>query len=144
VTRLVVDASVALKWFLPEPLGDAALSLLDEEVTLLAPGLLAIEVANALWKRHRRHQLEASEARRILADLARAPLEIHRTERWTAVALDLALQYGVTAYDGLYLALAAGHRCRLVTADRRLYEICHRGEISQWLIWLGDPLHRHR
>jgi predicted nucleic acid-binding protein len=68
--RMVVDASVALKWFLPEPLA--------------------------------------------------------------------AARHTITAYDGLCLALAAGHRCQLVTADRRLYEICRATEMAPWLVWVGE------
>jgi len=59
-------------------------------------------------------------------------------------ALDIAVRHGITAYDGLYLALVAAHACRLVTADRRLYEICRTSEISQWLVWVGDMPGEHR
>ncbi len=138
MTRIVVDASVALKWFLPEPLAAAAMGLLDARYTLVAPGLLLIEAANALWKRYRRRELNIGEARRILRDLARAPLEIHPSEPLTMAALDIAVRHNISAYDGLYLALAAGHGCQLVTADRRLYETCHATEIAPSLVWVGE------
>jgi predicted nucleic acid-binding protein len=32
------------------------------------------------------------------------------------------LQFGRSAYDSLYVALALDERCQLVTADRRLYD----------------------
>jgi len=35
LTRFVVDASVAVKWFLPEPHAEQALLLLEEERELL-------------------------------------------------------------------------------------------------------------
>lgn len=35
--KVVVDASVAAKWFIPEVHSDAALCLLDPEIVLLAP-----------------------------------------------------------------------------------------------------------
>jgi predicted nucleic acid-binding protein len=53
--RSVVDASVAAKWFLPEPYKDKAERLLrdflDETVELIAPDLIVAEVGNLLWKR---------------------------------------------------------------------------------------------
>ena len=58
----VVDASVAIKWFLPELYGDAALRLLREGHSLVAPDLLFPEVGNVLWKRVRRREATAKEA----------------------------------------------------------------------------------
>src|SRR5256885_7349326 len=46
--RIVVDASVAVKWVLNEPRTDAALALCEEE--LVAPALWLAEAANALWR----------------------------------------------------------------------------------------------
>lgn len=57
---LVVDASVALKWFVPDPGHEAALAILkadDAEPQLLAPDWLLVEVANALWKQWRRQAI---------------------------------------------------------------------------------------
>jgi predicted nucleic acid-binding protein len=105
---------------------------------MVAPGFLLIEAANVLWKRYRRRELDIGEARRILRDLTRAPLEIHPSEPLIMAALDIAMRHTITAYDGLYLALAAGHRCQLVTADRRLYEICRATEMAPWLVWVGE------
>ena len=53
----VADASVVLKWFVPEPDSAAADFLLEkylnDEVELLAPGPMLVEAASALWKRAR-------------------------------------------------------------------------------------------
>jgi predicted nucleic acid-binding protein len=48
---LVVDASVAVKWFLVEPGDREALALLDGDEPLIAPELVVAEVVNAVWKR---------------------------------------------------------------------------------------------
>jgi predicted nucleic acid-binding protein len=52
-------------------------------------------------------------------------------------ALGLAIRHGVTVYDGLYLALAAGNGCRVVTADRRLREACREGGIREVVGWVA-------
>lgn len=52
----VIDASVAVKWYIPEPLSDAADKYLqlykDKQAKLLAPDLLLVEVGSVLWKKH--------------------------------------------------------------------------------------------
>ena len=46
---LVIDASVALKWFVEEQGSDKARGLLSREERLIAPELLLAEVFNAAW-----------------------------------------------------------------------------------------------
>ncbi|PYM83193.1 MAG: PIN domain nuclease [Candidatus Rokuibacteriota bacterium] len=138
MTRVVVDASVAVKWFVPEELSPEARMFLAAEYELLAPDLLWAELGNALWKKHRRRELDPRTARRLLRDFSRIRIEYHASERWTEMALDLAIRHGVTVYDGLYLALATGSGCRLVTADRRLHEACRKGPLRHLVDWVRE------
>jgi len=138
VTRVVVDASVAVKWFVPEELSTEARQLLATEYELLAPDLIWAELGNVLWKKHRRRELDERTATRLLRDFLRVPIKFHPAERWSQAALELAIRHGVTVYDGLYLALAAGNGCRVVTADRRLHETCQRGALGQVVSWVRD------
>jgi predicted nucleic acid-binding protein len=133
-----VDASVALKWFLPEALSLNARTLLTDGFELLAPDLITLEVANAAWKRHRRRELDELSARQLVRDLTRFPLVLHGTAHWTGQALEIAMRHGLTVYDSMYLAIAAGERCRVVTADRRLYESCRSGGLARLVTWLGE------
>ena len=67
-----------LKWFLREPDNAAAdlllEMLLNDEVELVAPELLLVETANALWKRTARKELSGDEALRIHRDLLTLPI----------------------------------------------------------------------
>jgi predicted nucleic acid-binding protein len=137
VTRVVVDASVAAKWFIPEELSGEARSLLTAEYQLLAPDLLWAELGNILWKKHRRQEIDRRTASRLLRDFSRIPIEFHASQRWAESALELAIGHAVTVYDGLYLALAAAHGCRVVTADRRLHEASHQHK-THLVDWVGD------
>jgi len=85
-----------------------------------------------------------ASGRSLQQEVNRAPLEIHPNEPLTAAALDIAVRHNISAYDGLYLALAAGHGCQLVTADRRLYEICRATEMAPLLVWVGELPGPHR
>jgi predicted nucleic acid-binding protein len=135
---VVVDASVAVKWFVPEDLSTEARQLLATEYELLAPDLLWAELGNVLWKKHRRRELDQRTASRILRDLSRVPIELHSAGRWAGAALELAFRYGVTVYDGLYLALAVGNECRLVTADRRLHDTCRGEPLTDLVGWVSE------
>ena len=141
MSRVVVDASVAVKWFVPEELSTEARQLLAPEYELLAPDLLWAEVGNVLWKKHRRGEFDEETATRILRDFSRVSVEFHASQRWTEAALQHAMRIGITVYDGLYLALAVGSGCRLVTADRRLHDSCREGPLRHvvGLVGAGDP-----
>lgn len=136
MTRVVVDASVAVKWFLPETHSQEALRLLDEGRELLAPDLIWAEVGNVLWKRWRGGELAAENARMILQDLRKLPLLIHPAEEIAETAWSLASGLDRSFYDSLYLALAASQSCSMVTADRRLWNAV--GSTLPFLVWIED------
>jgi predicted nucleic acid-binding protein len=121
----VVDSSVVVKWFLPEPSRQEALRLLrlyrDDKIKLIAPTLLMSEVANVLSKRVRRGLTTVSmamDAYRLLK--INAPLLVD--DRLVIdEAMTLALGSGQAVYDCLYLALALRRGCDLITADLKFY-----------------------
>jgi len=118
----VVDASVALKWFLPESNSAAAEKLLQAflrgQVLLYAPELLLIEAASALWRRAiLRQELTLFESKAIYRDLLTLPLNFQSSERMAASAFSLALAHRHSAYDAVYCALAHELDCEFVTAD---------------------------
>jgi len=121
---------VVLKWFLREPDSAAADFLLEKflngEAELLAPDMMLLETANALWKRViLRKELSASEALQIYADLVTLPLSLIASASVADAAFRLALKHSHSVYDALYCALAIERRCDLVTADRRLVSKLH-------------------
>ncbi|MBI1958073.1 MAG: type II toxin-antitoxin system VapC family toxin [Candidatus Rokubacteria bacterium] len=135
---LVVDSSVAVKWFLPETGSDAAAPLLEGERALVAPDLLYPEVGNVLWKRVRRGELTPGEGGAVLGALTRSGLEIVPSAPLMPLALDIACRAGRTLYDSLYLAVAVMKRTALVTADRRLFDAVRKGPLAPHVLWLGD------
>ena len=116
----VVDASVALKWVIPEVLSDRAERLLGANEDLIAPDLLPIEAANALWKKTVRREISARDAEQALALLQESGLVLRPTGPLLAPALAIAHRLDHPVYDCVYVALARRERARLVTSDRRL------------------------
>ena len=120
-----MDASVALKWFLPESGNSEADNLLTAfligTVSLYAPDLLLIEAASALWRRSIvLKELASSDAKAIYKDLLTLPLNFHPSERLAAPAFSLAIAHRHSAYDSLYCALAIEMDCEFITADLNL------------------------
>jgi predicted nucleic acid-binding protein len=119
---VIVDASVAVKWFVHEPLHDEARALLLGSEPILAPDILAVEVANALWVKARRGDLDQATAQRAIAAITGSGVpELRPSSTLVARATQLAHLLDHPVYDCIYLALAASLDDRVVTADRRFH-----------------------
>jgi len=118
VSGFVVDASVAIKWFVDEPDSAKAAGLLRHPLS--APDLLAPECANILWKKVARAELTLDEAEVIALALQSAAITLHSTRGRLAKAMEIACELGCAAYDCFYFALAQELQQPLVTADLRL------------------------
>ena len=124
---LVVDASVAAKWYLPEELSEEAARFLDagtrSEAKLVAPSLLGSELGNVLWHRYRRGDISLERLREAWAAFEAVPLSFVETGPLMPAALEIAVGYGCTVYDALYVTLAEARRDEaavLLSADRKL------------------------
>lgn len=127
MTSVVVDASVAVKWCLPshrEQLVGQAEELLAssrrDEIRFLVPDLFWVELANALWKAVRRGELSADNAASAISFVRDLDIATLESVDLVPQALVLAVTYGRTVYDSLYVALAVQSKTDLITADERL------------------------
>lgn len=118
---LVVDASVATKWLVPEDDSELADALLTGTARLHAPAFLAMEVANALWLKMRRGDLDDAQARASLDYLRQIPWAAWQCEEPLPQTLDLAKVLDHAAHDCAYLALALELDAVYVTADQRFW-----------------------
>ncbi len=119
---LIVDASVAVKWIVEEPLRDEALELVRLN-DVVVPDLLLAEVRNALVNRVRRRLSTIEEARAAATAFRAIPLIIERSSDQLERAFDLALAFEHPLYDCLYLALAMARDLDLFTADLRMFDL---------------------
>jgi predicted nucleic acid-binding protein len=114
---MVVDASVAVKWVVPEVGSELAIGLLGRD--LWAPSLWLAEAANALRKKSLRGELTEEEARVRAQDLVDAPVQPIELPVLLPAAMRMAAELGHSIYDCFYLAAALLRDTVLVTADRR-------------------------
>jgi predicted nucleic acid-binding protein len=116
---VVVDASVALKWFVGETGRVEAMRLLDAPERH-APDLIVAEVGNVAWKKAIRGEVTEEQARFICASITHYIAVLHRSEALIDRGIDIALRLRHPIDDCLYLACAERAGARLVTADRKL------------------------
>lgn len=120
MSLFVVDASVVIKWFVPEIHSDAARRLLEGPHEYVAPDLLFAETANTIWKKVRRNELAADEGQRLVADIGRVAVETISCRALAEDASAVASATRQTVYDCMYVALALRLNTRSITADERL------------------------
>lgn len=135
---VVVDASVAIKWFIPEVHAIAAGHLLHKNFKLLAPDLIFAEVGSILWKKQRLKEITRATASDILNDFKRLPIENYEIEPLIDEAWNIAATYQCTVYDSLYVALARAEKCVLATADQRLVNTLKSSPLAKSVLWVED------
>jgi predicted nucleic acid-binding protein len=118
----VIDASVAIKWFVEETDSPAAHRLLDAhasgEASLVAPDLLVYEVANVLLHHP---ALTISERQRDIERLYDLDLELVAPSVDVVQAtVEVAATKHMTFYDALYVQLARHLELPFYTADQKL------------------------
>jgi predicted nucleic acid-binding protein len=138
VSRLVLDSSVLIKWWVPEVHTADALRYLDPNLERDAPELLLAEVSNILWRKVCAGELSRDEAERIAADIVQADVTIHPMAPLFQSSLRIAVETERSAYDSMYLALAEALSTRMVTADRKLFNALQGGPYAGLVLWIED------
>lgn len=115
----VVDASLVIKWFVPEVDSDAARRWLDVPHDYIAPDLLFPETGNTVWKKVRRGELSPAEGQRLVADLSVIAVDAIAMRELLPDAYTLAMSTGITVYDATYLTLAVRLETQVITGDDR-------------------------
>lgn len=134
----VVDASVVAAAFFREQYAAAARAVLTSGDELHAPDLIHAELANVIWKRHGRGEIDDVEARELLTDILRLPLQITPSAELVEPALELALRARRTVYDCLYLVLAVRTNSAMITADKRLTNALSASPLAKHVAWIGE------
>ena len=117
--RLVVDASVAVKWLVREEFSSIADEILNGQHELYAPGFMTLEVGNVLWRKVRTGEIRRAEAGVLAADILEMGIHWVDDVEVCTDAVQLAADLDHPAYDCAYLALAHRIGATMVTADER-------------------------
>ncbi len=118
---VIPDASVILKWVLPQnisPFQKQALAIRDasltDQISLIVPPLWRYEVGNTLTR------LVPDNALQLMVLCESVGLvEVKADDKWLEIAIDLVRQSKVSFYDAAYHALAVVQSAVFVTADEK-------------------------
>jgi predicted nucleic acid-binding protein len=129
----VIDASVAVKWFVDEARSAEARAVLASGQSIIAPDLIIAETCNAAWKKVRRGDISQEQGEAMVRAL---PLSFDRlapTAPLSERALELARRFDHPTYDCFYVALAESESAVLVTDDDKLIRLGKQARLAKWM-----------
>ena len=138
--KLVVDASVAAKWFFAEANSQEAHQLLSPRIKLHAPDFILIEIANVIYKKARLKQVSSIQP--YIDQLAHLPEAVFLTTSNDGLhmrAAAMAVEIGHSVYDCLYLACAEEENAPIITADAPLTRRVVNSSVGVEAWQIGDP-----
>ena len=122
---IIIDASIAVKWFHEEVDSKQAEALQERivkgEVRAMVPPLFFYEVANALMFKARSEAEQVSLAHQVLRSMPLQVVEVIYTI--FPDAIHIARKYKLSVYDSVYVALAVSTGVPLITADQNLFRV---------------------
>ncbi len=122
--RCVLDASVSIKQFIPDPLTEKVNQLLDSlahpQTEIFVPDLFYIESSNALLKYFNKGLYTKTQVKKDLSNLKDLPLRVISTAKLMEEAVEIACNDKISAYDAAYVALSVKVQAPLLTLDRKL------------------------
>ncbi len=136
--KVVVDASVAIKWYTPEARHAKAKALLGLAETIVAPELILSEVTNVVWAKTRRGEISERVAGLIAAWIRSGVPALVPAVDLNERALQIALTLQHPVYHCMYLACAELEAAPLVTDDQRFLRALGSGAWRQQVIALDD------
>lgn len=129
----VLDTSVAVAWYLNEAFSLSARAwqerLLGNRIQLTVPSLHYWEFSNVMRTMVMRGELEQNTARDIYDLHLEAPLDLVEPEKQNV--LRVAMDYGSTAYDAVYICIALEQGIPLLTAEKTT---------TPWVVKLGKQI----
>ena len=127
----IVDASVAVRWFLEEEAHDCADEVLKKIIEaprrFVVPELFAFEVYAVL---QRLHPKGLQAFRKGIIPLLQSGILRHPMTDELAVKANRFVKKGLTGYDACYAALALDLRGCWLTYDKRAHQLIEMEEIS--------------
>jgi predicted nucleic acid-binding protein len=139
--KVVIDASVALKWYLDDETEDGnALLLLNafvnRSIDLFAPTLLEYEVINGLVVAQKRGRIPQAAVATAISAFQELRIPFEGIGGLAEQILFYCSKYARSAYDASYIALAEKTKADLITADLALYNTVSKD--LPWVRLLGS------
>ena len=137
--RLILDASIAIKFYVPEASSERALEWLTREVDFAVPDIFLVEVSQALLRHCRERRMTREDLDIAVRDLDHVVDVPFGSGDLIIRALAIAHDLDHRLHDCMYLALADRMDCALLTADERLVRKVRERAPDLRILSLGDP-----
>lgn len=135
---LVIDASVAAKWFFEEAGSKEAHALLRSQRRLYAPAHITVEITTAILRCHREGKFIEERTRAALESwdqlLTRGVVRLIPTDDLLRPAREIAIQIRHAFADCLYLAAGQRRNAEVLTADRTMRDRSQECDVSVMLL----------
>jgi len=134
--RFVLDASVALAWFVDNPVAAYAVRVrksLARDARALVPGLWHLEMANGFAVAERRGILTSANSTAGIAAIEQLLVQsIENSADFISLrqVLTTARDFQLSAYDAVYLDTARRQQLPIATLDRRLLSAAQQGGVE--------------
>jgi len=134
--KIVLDSSVIAALFFREELSDTVEEIVEGYQEYYTVSQAYSEVANVAWKRIKIHGEDEEISKQALKnaiEFIERICEVVDNKLVLNQAFELAVKYGVTVYDALFIALAIKLEEKLITTDRRLYNMIRSTDLERFV-----------
>lgn len=126
-TNIIIDSSVALKWFFPEEeYGSEALKIkkdfTEKEIIISVPILLFYEVGNVLKSSVKSSRVDSKKAKRVYEKFTYTEFITYSSKELFKDAFEKATTLDITFYDASYVVLAEYLKIPFYTTDEKLLQ----------------------
>ena len=124
----VIDTSALIRLFVPDGPVPRGLEEFFQGVErgrniAVAPELIMVESANVINKKRKIGEISEKESRRLLLDILSMPIRLFPHRPFIQSAFDLAVEYELTVYDALFLALAMAQGAIVFSSDESIINV---------------------
>lgn len=139
VDKIVIDASVALKWQFKdeleiEPAVQILSDFIDGKIELISPALFAYEIVNAVHIAVIKERIPEKEGIGAINDILSVGIRFIDFTGFAEQAFRFAQTHNRPAYDSAYLSLAEKEGCPMYTGDKRLFNaLKNKVEVIRWI-----------
>lgn len=123
----IADTNVFLAVLLEEPEREVLIKLTAGEV-IIAPEVLPYEMGNALSALVKKGRIRAVDAGRVLQYARQIPVQLKPVD--IGIALTIAVEAGIYAYDAYFIQTAISFRSPLLTLDRRMRRVAQDAGVA--------------
>ncbi len=135
---LVIDASVAVKWFVEEEGRADALAVFRCNADIVVPDLFFAEFVNVLWKKSRKGEVGIEQAAQAISCVGRFVGRVMKSADLIERAFQWAQKLDHPVYDCLYLTCADACGSKFVSAGEHFVRKLHGSEFGYLIIPLAQ------